>query len=283
MVEELTGNAFTSVIADIAATPTYPGQVFGGRSTILAYAIGEETFIDANGNGQYDAGEAFSDMPEAFIDHNEDGVFGNMNTVGACVSRDAIKTTSGTTPDLGLCDTWQSGGEEEEFVDFNNSQTYDQGDGVYNGTLCPAGAATSVCTRDLITVSDSLTLNVGGSSPFIGIYSTTNVLLDGADVGVDITDADNSNVRRVYVSDVFNGRLPGGTTVAFASDNCEVQGVSSYEVVDTSAFGNHVFDVFLGEDTSTDKTSGLVTITVSVPERAGNVVATASFGCVDQD
>ena len=283
MVAELTGNATTSVIADIAATPTYPGQVFGGRSTVLAYAIGEETFVDANGNGQYDQGEAFVDMPEAFIDHNEDGVFGNMNTVGACINRDEVKTAAGTTPDLGLCDTWQSGGEEEEFVDFNNSQTYDQGDGVYNGTLCPANAAATVCTRDLITVSDSLTLNVGGSTPFIGIYSTTNVLLDGADVGVDITDVDNSNVRRVYVSDVFNGRLPGGTTVAFTSDNCEVQGVSSYEVVDTSAFGNHVFDVFLGEDTSTDKTSGLVTVTVSVPERAGNVVATASFGCIDQD
>lgn len=282
-VADVTGGSFTSVIADNAATPTYPGQVFGGRSTILAYAIGEESFVDANGNGQYDDGEEFVDMPEAYIDHNEDGVFGNKDTVGACISRDAVKTASGTEADAGRCDTWQTGGEEEEFVDFNNNGAYDFANGIYNGTLCPDGAAATVCTRDLITVSDSLTLNVGGSSPFIGIYSTSNVLLSGADVGVDITDDDNSNTRRIYISDLFNGRLPGGTTVSVSSDNCEVQGVSSYEFVDTSAFGNHAFDVFLGEDTSTDKTSGIVTVTVAVPERAGNVVATASFGCIDND
>jgi hypothetical protein len=283
VVGELTGSNFTSVIADSATSPTYPGQVFGGRSTVLAYAIGEESFVDANGNGQYDTGEAFVDMPEAYIDHNEDGVFGNMNTVGACMSRDAVKTVSGTEADAGRCDTWQTGGEEEEFIDFNNNGVYDVADGVYNGTLCPDDAAASVCTRDLITVSDSLTLNVGGSSPYIGIYSTSNILLAGPDVGVDITDTDNSNARRIYISDLFNGRLPGGTTVSVTSDNCDVLGVSSYEFVDTSAFGNHAFDIFLGEDTSTDKTSGLVTVTVAVPERAGNVVATRSFSCTDAD
>ena len=282
-VQSVTGSGFTSVISDVAATPLYPGQVFGGRSSVLAYAIGEESFVDANGNGKYDEGEAFVDMPEAFIDHNEDGVFGNKDTVGACISADAVKTAAGTEADAGKCDSWQTGGEEEEFIDFNDNEVYDFGNGVYNGTLCPAGSATTICSRDLITVSDDLTLNVGGSSPFIGIYSTENVLLSSADVGVDITNDDNSNVRRIYVSDLFNGRLPGGTTVSVSSDNCEVQGVSSYEVVDTSAFGNHAFDVFLGEDTSTDKTSGLVTVTVSVPERAGDVVATASFGCIDAD
>jgi hypothetical protein len=271
------------VLPDSETTPTNPGQVFGGRSTILAYAIGEESFVDANGNGQYDEGESFVDMPEAFIDHNEDGVFGNFNTVGACISRDMIKTAAGTTPDLGKCDTWQTGGEEEEFVDFNVNGQYDQGNGVYNGTLCPEGAAASVCVSDLITVSDSLTLNVGGSTPFIGIYSTDNIYLAGGDAAVDVTDADNPNVRRIYVSDLLNGRLPGGTTVSITSDNCEVQGVSEYEVFDSSAFGNHAYDIFVGEDTSTDKTSGLVTITVSVPARAGNVVTTATFGCTDAD
>lgn len=294
-VANVTGGSFTSVIADTnAATPTYPGQVFGGRSTILAYAIGEESFVDANGNGQYDEGEEFVDMPEAYIDHNEDGVFGNMNTVGACISPTQVRAASAgvsssvivsgaSVSAATVCANWQSGGEEEEFVDFDDDGTYDYANGVYNGTLCPDGAAATVCSRDLITVSDSLTLNVGGSSPFIGIYSTSNVLLSGSDVGVDITDNDNSNTRRIYISDLFNGRLPGGTTVSVSFDNCEVQGVSSYEFVDTNAFGNHAFDVFLGEDTSTDKTSGLVTVTVAVPERAGNVLATASFGCIDND
>ncbi|NRA62770.1 MAG: hypothetical protein HRU25_18120, partial [Psychrobium sp.] len=52
------------------------GQVYGNRITIFAHVIGEESFTDSNGNGQYDENEAYSDLSEAFRDDNEDGVFG---------------------------------------------------------------------------------------------------------------------------------------------------------------------------------------------------------------
>ncbi|MEJ6021857.1 hypothetical protein [Ramlibacter sp. PS4R-6] len=44
-----------------------------GRVTVLAYAEGEEVFVDANGNNKYDAGETFYDMGQPFLDINEDG------------------------------------------------------------------------------------------------------------------------------------------------------------------------------------------------------------------
>ena len=47
------------------------GRTLGLRSTIMVSAIGEESFVDANGNGLYDAGEDFQDMGEAFLDNNE--------------------------------------------------------------------------------------------------------------------------------------------------------------------------------------------------------------------
>ncbi|MGD9942814.1 MAG: hypothetical protein AB7L76_12925 [Burkholderiaceae bacterium] len=37
------------------------------RVTVLAYAVGKETFSDANANGVYDAGEAFEDLPDVFL------------------------------------------------------------------------------------------------------------------------------------------------------------------------------------------------------------------------
>jgi len=43
------------------------------RYTILATAIGEESFTDLNGNGQYDAGEPFGDIAEPFLDNDENG------------------------------------------------------------------------------------------------------------------------------------------------------------------------------------------------------------------
>lgn len=42
-----------------------------GRVTVLAYAQGEESFVDADGNQQYTAGESFNDLSKVFVDANE--------------------------------------------------------------------------------------------------------------------------------------------------------------------------------------------------------------------
>ena len=46
-----------------------------GRVTVLAYAVGEESFIDANSNNRYDVGELFEDLGTPFLDKDEDGIF----------------------------------------------------------------------------------------------------------------------------------------------------------------------------------------------------------------
>jgi hypothetical protein len=71
-----------------------------GRFNILAYAIGEESFTDLNGNGLADAGE-FTDDTEAFRDDNFNGV------------RDS----------------------NEPFIDFNGDGVFNPPDGAYNGVL----------------------------------------------------------------------------------------------------------------------------------------------------
>lgn len=45
-----------------------------GRVDVVAYAQGEETFVDADGNQQYTAGESFNDLGKVFVDANENGV-----------------------------------------------------------------------------------------------------------------------------------------------------------------------------------------------------------------
>lgn len=45
-----------------------------GRVTVLAYALGEESFSDLNGNNVYDAGETWDDLGNPCIDANENGV-----------------------------------------------------------------------------------------------------------------------------------------------------------------------------------------------------------------
>lgn len=39
-----------------------------GRITVVAYALGEESFLDQNGNNVYDAGEPFQDLGDVYLD-----------------------------------------------------------------------------------------------------------------------------------------------------------------------------------------------------------------------
>ena len=99
-----------------------------GRVTVLAYAVGEESFEDSSGNGvadrapideMVDGNGLSTDMPEAFRDDNENGVF------------DAAT---------------------EAFIDYNQNSVYDGPDEKYNGVLCdnvtapPAGSSAGTCS-----------------------------------------------------------------------------------------------------------------------------------------
>jgi hypothetical protein len=65
-----------------------------GRVSILAWAVGEESFQDANGNNKYDSGETFGDLGDAFVDSHLDGTFHadseyipfNPNATSACAA-----------------------------------------------------------------------------------------------------------------------------------------------------------------------------------------------------
>jgi protocatechuate 3,4-dioxygenase beta subunit len=46
-----------------------------GRVTILAYALGEKSFVDSDGNNAYTPGETFYDLGDLYLDTNENGVW----------------------------------------------------------------------------------------------------------------------------------------------------------------------------------------------------------------
>lgn len=88
------------------------------RSTIMAYAIGHETYYDENGTGVFDgnlgSGDEFDDLPEAFRDDDENGVYDPDANDGFDYhfSRDEI------------------------FIDYDGTRSYSQGDGKFNGVPC---------------------------------------------------------------------------------------------------------------------------------------------------
>jgi hypothetical protein len=104
-----------------------------GRVSVMATAIGEESFADTNGNGLFDSGtDSFVDAsPDPWLDLNESGVY----EVG------------------------------EPFYDFGANGPRDGADGLFNGVLCN-GALCNTTSR-AIGVSAPIVLVLSGSTAFI--------------------------------------------------------------------------------------------------------------------
>ncbi|PXV67872.1 hypothetical protein C8D93_105229 [Sinimarinibacterium flocculans] len=121
------------------------------RVTLLATAIGEESFTDINGDGRYDAGEPFLDEGEAFRDDNENGV------------RDG----------------------NEPFLDFNDNGVYDGPSGSFTGVLCDSGCD----SRSSLHARDQQVIIMSGSTAFFDFTPNPIDLSNGAvAVRVDIGD-----------------------------------------------------------------------------------------------
>ncbi len=186
------------------------GFIRGGRSTILVHAIGEESFIDANGNGVMDEEERdlFANLPEAFLDHNEDGVYTREDPF--CLS----------SPSAPRC----IAGQEEIFVDFDSDEVYDLNDNpaVYNGLLCPPKGDGIWCSRELVNVRDDIVITMNDDPDFFII------LTRGGSV---VSSTVHGSTQIAYVSDQYNNPPAAGSTVSLsATDDCEIVGATSYTV-----------------------------------------------------
>ena len=275
--------------------PWYPR---GGRITILAHTIGEESFTDLNSNGVFDAGEFYSryDLPEAFIDHNENGAY------------DGISCDDPSDP----CNPANSdGGEFEEFFDFNTNGVFDGSDGKYNGYLCTAAAqASGHCAWESVHVRRNLELIMSGSEAYMRIVTSrtigpiddlnlgncgevrrtdnngTNYLVINAeeshltsrecdvnhiDLSVisDATSTD-SGIESINltarISDIFNNPLPAGTTINITSNNGELSGNLSTVVGSPNnlvPLAMHFTVTREGE--GNQRTVGTLTITATTP------------------
>lgn len=158
-----------------------------GRVSILVRSLGDESFVDANGNGLYDAGETFEDLPEAWRDDNEDGAY---------------------TPG-------------EFFADANGNGAWNGGNGRYDGTLCAPGAnCGSGRTVDIrgtvVLVLASSTQNITITPASVFVNELTTATLD-----VAITDR-NGNLppegTRI-TAETSLGQLSGDVNYTVGSGN----------------------------------------------------------------
>ena len=122
-------------VTPIAGEPsvTAGGVVYNPRDqlvTIIAMTQGEEGFIDANHNGQFDPGENFIDQGDPFVDANDDGVW-QTDELRFCGSGDTT----------GICPTYQGPNGAWDSLTTIWKPTWVVFTGPGEGTTAPAGGA----------------------------------------------------------------------------------------------------------------------------------------------
>ena len=253
------------------------GQKFGGRATISATAIGEESFPDTNGNGRFDASEmaAFMgtnisgrvyDLKEAFVDHNEDGFYNPGET-------DAAEET---------------GGDLEEFLDFNNDGVFTANDGKYNGVLCSDPVHDGCSTNKSLNVRAQLVLVMSGSNPLMVVNATDDAVSVTFDDDNDTNTPEvanpnfNPNDTAVYIagentgfvtltiSDLHNQPMPAGTKITFSPSVGGGTTPSTFVWPSENHNGGLTFSV--GIKGAKEPASGVLSVTIETEE--GKVATT---------
>lgn len=219
------------------------GNVDVGRSTILVTVIGEEYFVDGNGNGIYDEGELFQNLPEAFLDRNEDSQY---------------------TP---VSDPSDLTGAEETFVDFNNNGVYDLNDSPrwYNGILCPQSGAGVFCSRDLLNVRSQITIVMSASQMNTELFFSGGAPApDGVEEGFEY---------EARISDDSGNPPAGGAPINVTTNgDCSLLTASSFEVLNTNVPGPYTFIIRVEGDAEEGAT-------LSVAVTNGDVTSTTTFPC----
>lgn len=274
-------NIITDLHEAALPCPGTLGSVHGDRVTIFAYAIGEESFNDANANGRFNEGEAYTDLSEAFQDDNHDGLFTALLADGTPVTGAAANNAPGR----------QTGGDNEEYVDFNGNQEFDGPNGIYNGVLC--NDEQNGCSEELVTVSRNAMIHQAGSAAYIGmIEGDANLsIADKDDYYQPVslvtiieddpatTDVDESQRIKLskqviaYIADIHNGPMPTGTEVTFETTNGEIVGKSSFILGSRGV--EREFVVIKADD---EPSNGFLTVRVETPR---GVLSSRSIAIVD--
>ncbi|HKN11016.1 MAG TPA: hypothetical protein VJ376_16280, partial [Pseudomonadota bacterium] len=167
-------------------TSSTPPSYRNGRAQVLATAIGEESFDDVAQTGYYQAGDAFSNLGEPYLDANESGAY----VLG------------------------------DYFLNFYDAPQYEGPSGSFKGITCTAGTCTA--TTLAIGVSHLLIMSTSGARIFMSTLSPT-VFTDSTPLSLPRSPAapaaPSSGTIAILVTDGNGNPMPAGTTVAATADS----------------------------------------------------------------
>ena len=188
------------------------------RITILATALGHESFFDTNGNNSFDSADG-----DAIVDANTSSGFGRHSA-----------EPSGF---IDMSEAWRDDNENrlhdtgETFLDYDESGTFSSPDEKFNGPQCIESACADEGNR-AIHVRKSLMLAMSGSfaNYTLSDNGTTFEDSDGTSNPVSSIADGGSQMFTFTFSDTANEVMPLGTIATVSASAGLLQGVTSYTV-----------------------------------------------------
>jgi hypothetical protein len=256
--QSTTGNSNTSpAYCPTGSSSSLCNGTTNGRSPIFATAIGEESFVDANGNGIFDAGDTV-----AFDSTDADNNFSSgkpkpwQDTSEPFLNEWEIYDSYGTP-------TFFSG---EPFIDFNSNGERDGPDGFFNGPLCDGSLCSTTQTSAAIGANNVIVLS--GSTANLSILYTSS----------STYQFDSGLTLQIEIYDDRLQQMPGGTTVVASlstGTTATITSPSSYTWPCTTAapyvnssgqiIAGKVFTYTIAPTTASPQVGGNLTITVTTP------------------
>lgn len=247
-------------------------RVANHRVTVLATALGHETFFDTNGNNTFD---------------NEDGsaiVNNDLCIEGSNASTRNVSSGFGNYPAqasgfIDMSEAWRDDNENcrydggEKFLDFDNDKQFNAEDALFNGPQCQ-GDKCANSDKQAIHVRKSLVLIMASSS---AVYNLTNN--DGSEVYSDNTGestlvpipsiADGaSQAFRFNFADTGSPHqtMPLNTQVEVTSSAGELAGITSFTVGNNNRQGFSSLNFWLINPAEGEPSTAVITVTITTPK-----------------
>lgn len=189
-----------------------------GRVMIVASAIGNESFIDGNGNGLYDdidkdifynSNGAYNSSTKNLLPTNTAAC--NLNTPIPSASQNKVNSCDDLRE--GYVDKNFNGDRDagEEILDFNQNLIFDAlPNGKYDGALCSGAAkANGDCTSNKVNVRQNQVLVMASNKPYVPLGFTDS----------SFTAPEEDITLTVMIADENGNGLPAPTSVSLTTNN----------------------------------------------------------------
>jgi hypothetical protein len=233
------------------------------RVTILATALGHETFFDTNGNNIFDDadGDPILDTGNS-NDLNMDSGFGSY--------------PAQANGFLDMSEAWRDDNENskhdtgETFIDYNNDGAFSAADDLFNGPQCQGVNCADEGMRN-IHVRKAIRLVMASSAAEFILSRTGGTTYQNSLTGFStaIADVPNGGSQAFNFSFADNGTpnqtMPIGTTVDVSLSAGTLEGETSFTVSNNNQAGFSQMNFIVIQEAGSDPQTAVLTITITSP------------------